>query len=81
MRYNSGLSHTLDEIRQIAFELPEVERLELANALQDSVASDSGLDEAWNQEAERRVGDFEAGNAVAFSWGEVETKLRARLAR
>lgn len=81
VRYNFGMSHTLDETRRIAFELPDGERFELANSLLDSVSSDCGLDEAWNEEAERRVEDLEAGTAVTYSWEEVETNLRARLAR
>jgi hypothetical protein len=43
------------------------------------VSSDAEIDAAWKAEVERRVA--EAGDAVTFSWKEVEAPLRARLAK
>jgi len=43
-------------------------------------SSDAEIDASWKIEVERRVAESEAGNAVTYSWEEVEAPLRARLA-
>jgi putative addiction module component (TIGR02574 family) len=43
-------------------------------------SGDAEIDAAWKTEVERRVAESEAGNAVTYSWEEVEAPLRARLA-
>jgi putative addiction module component (TIGR02574 family) len=44
-------------------------------------SSAAEIDAAWKTEVERRVAEADAGNAVTYSWEEVEAPLRARLAR
>lgn len=44
-------------------------------------SSDAEIDASWKAEVERRVAEVEAGNAVTYSWEEVEAPLRARLAK
>jgi hypothetical protein len=51
------MSHTLEEVRQIALELPEEDRLQLASSLWDSVESDSEADLTWRKE----IGEPEPG--------------------
>lgn len=73
----------MEQVRQIAFELPEEDRLELAHSLWESVASDvyvatdAEIDTAWEPEIARRVAEIKAGTAITFSREEVEADLRA----
>jgi putative addiction module component (TIGR02574 family) len=81
------MQRSLEEVRQLAYELPEDQRIQLANALWESVevkendASEAEIETAWDKEVERRVAEIKAGTAVTYSWEEVEESLRARLAR
>ncbi len=81
-RYNHAMPHTFEEVRQLAFELPEDQRILLANALWESMeikecdATDAEIEAAWGEEVERRVAEVEAGTAVTYSWEEVEADLR-----
>ena len=52
------MPHTLEEVRQIAFELPEQDRLQLANSLWETLTpgeelSDAEFDAAWEPEIAR----------------------------
>ncbi len=72
------MSHTLHEVQQIAFHLPEDEPIELANSLLESVWSNPEVDEAWKAEVERRIDDLEAGKSTTHSWEQVEARIRTR---
>jgi putative addiction module component (TIGR02574 family) len=82
-RYNHCMPHSLEEVRQLAYELPEDQRILLANALWESVdekasdASEAEIDSAWDGEIQRRVAEIKAGTAVTYSMQEVEADLRA----
>jgi putative addiction module component (TIGR02574 family) len=77
------MQYTLDELQQFARELPEDQRMLLANSLWESV--DAGEEEAneaevaasWQPEIARRVEEIKAGTAVTYSLEEVEAELRA----
>jgi putative addiction module component (TIGR02574 family) len=74
------MQHTFEEVRQFARELPEDQRILLANSLWES--AEAGQDEAeitaaWEPEIARRVEEIKAGTAVAYSLAEVEADLRA----
>ncbi|MGD0629164.1 MAG: addiction module protein [Terracidiphilus sp.] len=77
------MAHTYEEVRKIAQELSEDERIRLANSLWESVeveegdATDAEIDAAWADEVERRVAEFEAGTAVTYSADEVIAQLRS----
>jgi len=77
------MPHSLEEVRQLAYELPEDQRILLANALWESVdvkesdASEAEIDAAWDGEIARRVAEIKAGTAVTYSMQEVEAELRA----
>jgi putative addiction module component (TIGR02574 family) len=72
-----------EEVRKIAYELPDEERILLAASLWESVdhgeddAGEAESEAAWNSEVERRVAEIKAGTAVTYSLEEVEADLRA----
>ncbi len=82
-RYNPLMPHTYEEVRQIAQELPEDQRIQLANSLWESVdsgesnATDAEIDAAWDGEIARRVAEIKAGTAVTYSADEVTAELRS----
>jgi putative addiction module component (TIGR02574 family) len=77
------MPHSFEEVRQIAYELPEDERILLANSLWDSIdqgesdATETEVNAAWGAEIGRRVAEIKAGTAVTHSLEEVEADLRA----
>jgi len=85
-RYNLTMAHTYEEVRQIAQELPEDQRILLANSLWESVdtgegnATEAEIDAAWDGEIERRVAEIKAGTAVTYSLDEVAAELRSIVA-
>jgi uncharacterized tellurite resistance protein B-like protein len=77
------MRHTYEEVQQLARELPEDQRILLANSVWES--ADAGEEEAgeaeitavWEPEIARRVEEIKAGTAVTYSLAEVEADLRA----
>ncbi len=79
-RYNLPMEHSFDEVRQFASELPEEQRLILANTLLESLteeAADAELAAAWDKEIALRVAELKAGAAATCSFEELATDLRA----
>ena len=81
-RYNSCMQHSLEQIRQLAQELPEDQRLLLANSLLESVsdqaaATEAQLAAAWDQEIVRRVTEIKAGTAATCSLDDLTSDLRS----
>jgi putative addiction module component (TIGR02574 family) len=81
------MTHTYEEVRQMALELPEDDRIRLAQFLFESVdpetgdgSSDAEIDAAWETEIERRVADIQSGAAKTVSWEELRDELEARIA-
>jgi putative addiction module component (TIGR02574 family) len=76
------MGHTFEEVQQIARELPEDQRIRLANSLWESAdadgdeASEAEIAAAWEPEITRRVEEIKAGTAVTCSLAEVEADLR-----
>jgi putative addiction module component (TIGR02574 family) len=76
------MSRTLTAVLADALQLPVDERERVALMLLDSVGKappDEGLDEAWGEEAERRLADWRGGRALARSWDEVRADLQQKL--
>lgn len=75
------MSKVLAELKEKAAQLPEPERAELALSLIESLdgPADEGVEEAWDREIERRVGEIERGEAKLIPAEEVFTRLRRRL--
>ena len=85
-RYNLLMPHSYEEVRQIAQELPEDQRIQLANSLWESVdveesdATEAEIDAEWDGEIVRRVAEIKAGTAVTYSLDEVAAELRSIVA-
>jgi len=75
------MTKVLAELKEKAAQLPEPERAELALSLIESLdgPADEGVEEAWDREIERRVGEIDRGEAKLIPAEEVFTRLRRRL--
>jgi putative addiction module component (TIGR02574 family) len=75
------MSTTLEDIKEKAQQLSEMERAELALALIESLDGppDADVEEAWRIEIERRVGEIERGEIQPVPGDEVLERLRRRL--
>lgn len=75
------MSPSTEQLLQSALALPEVERLELAEAL--LAACDEGLSRpfnaAWLAEAQRRSAQIDAGTAALTPWSQVKRRVREEL--
>ena len=85
-RYNFAMTHTFEEVRQFAQELPEDQRLLLANSLWEGTDTTDEADESeiaarWEPEILRRVEEIKSGTAITYSLAEVEADLRAATGR
>ena len=75
------MSNMLIELKEKASQLSEAERAELALSLLESLdgPADSGVEEAWRLEVERRVAEIERGEVQLIPGDEVFARLRHRL--
>jgi putative addiction module component (TIGR02574 family) len=75
------MSPTAEQLLRSALNLPESERLELAEALwaasEPSPPEPTG--DAWLAELHRRSAEIDAGAAALTPWPEVKRRVRARL--
>ena len=71
----------MDEVLRLAMELPDEDRLQLAEALWASVGPAGPLpfDVEWIAEAKRRVARIDAGDGRTSSWEEVRERARKSL--
>jgi len=81
-RYNLSMQHSLEQVRQLAYDLPEDQRLLLADSLLESVndqagAADVQLAAAWDEEIARRVAEIKAGTAATCSLEDLTSDLRS----
>lgn len=75
------MSKVLSELKEKAAQLSEAERAELALALIESLdgPAESGAEEAWRVEVDRRVAQVERGEVRPIAGDEVFDRLRRRL--
>jgi putative addiction module component (TIGR02574 family) len=75
------MSTVLAELKHKAAQLSEHERAELALALIESLDGevDTGADEAWRVEIERRIGEIDRGEVRLIPGDEVFARLRRKL--
>ena len=75
------MSTVLDELKQKATQLSESERAELALSLIESLdgEADTGIDEAWQAEIDRRVAGIDRGDVQLIPGDEVFARLRRKL--
>ena len=76
------MQHSLEEVRQLAYDLPEDQRLLLANSLLESVgdqdeATEAQLAAAWDEEISHRVAEIKAGTAATCSLDDLASDLRS----
>ncbi len=74
---SAALKHAMD----IALELPDVERAELAHDLLASLdgPADANATEAWEAEIAQRLNDLESGKAPTIDADEALRRMDARL--
>ena len=75
------MTDVLAEVKEKASRLSEVERAVLALSLIESLdgPADAQVDEAWQEEIERRAAQIERGEVGLVSGNEVLAQLRRRL--
>ena len=75
------MSNMLAELKEKAAQLSEAKRAELALALIESLdgPAETGVEEAWRVEIERRVAQVERGEVQLIPGDEVFEGLRRRL--
>lgn len=82
-RYNLCMPHSLEEVRQLAYELPEDQRILLANLLWESVGSDSGnatqIEAAWDGEIKSRLDEIDSGAVQMVPLEDVLARMEARI--
>lgn len=79
--YDKGMDRAQSEIFQSALQLAEDERVALAGLLlsQTDAPADSGWEQAWGREIERRARELDLGAIQAVPWEEVRARLIRKL--
>jgi putative addiction module component (TIGR02574 family) len=72
------MSTMMDEIREKALSLSEEDRVDLLNALADSIHEDPGLSDAWLQEIRRRREQVASGEVELLDEDEMFARIEAR---
>jgi len=70
----------VETIEAEALQLPAAERALLVQSLIASLDAETGVEEAWAEEVERRHAQIESGEAQMISGPEVLAKIRAKYA-
>lgn len=67
-----------DRVLRAALQLSDDERARLADILLETLepATESGVDEAWTAEIERRSDEFDAGKVAPILWNKVRESAR-----
>jgi putative addiction module component (TIGR02574 family) len=82
-RYDLLMQHTYEEVSQIASELPEDQRILLANSLWESVGSDAvpavEVEAAWDGEIKRRLDEIDSGAEQLVPLEDVLARMDARI--
>lgn len=79
------MPRSLEEVLQLAYELPEDQRILLANELWESVASEeegaseAEIEEAWNSEIKRRLDEIDSGAVEMIPGEQVRAEMIASL--
>jgi len=73
----------LQRLRSEILALSEAERAELAHDLIQSLDAprDNGVENAWEREISRRIGEIDAGQADLVERTEFRKRIRAKLER
>ncbi|MGA3213217.1 MAG: addiction module protein [Terriglobales bacterium] len=72
------MSPEVSDLLKRAIALPVDERAALANTLLDSLENnEESVQQAWDEEVERRIKDLKAGKAVTIPWEQLHRELLA----
>jgi putative addiction module component (TIGR02574 family) len=72
------MSPEISDLLKRALALSVDERAALAHTLLDSLeVTDESVQEAWDDEVARRIGDLKAGKAVTVPWDQLHRELLA----
>ena len=80
------MQHSFEEVKQIAHELPEEQRILLANSLYESVAceepegSEAEIAAAWEDEISRRLDEIDSGAVKLIPLEDVLAEMDAHIA-
>jgi putative addiction module component (TIGR02574 family) len=76
------MPHSFEEVRQIACQLPEDQRILLANSLWESIGPDSDdaslIETAWDGEIKRRLDEIDSGAVKLVPLEDVIARMDAR---
>jgi putative addiction module component (TIGR02574 family) len=77
---NHAMATTLDTVLQAALSLSEPDRVQLVEAILDTLQPEDAapLDDAWLAEIERRSKDLDAGLVQTVPWDVVKENARKR---
>ena len=72
---------TTSDLIQAALNLPETQRVQIVDALLESLSPDSAepLNASWLAEIERRSNAIDEGSDTTVPWDEIRTRTRQRL--
>lgn len=72
------MATTAEQVLNAALELSDADRIELIEALIDSVESPdrAPFDESWREVIGRRSAELASGSVVAVPWAEVKRRAR-----
>ncbi|HEY1210261.1 MAG TPA: addiction module protein [Terracidiphilus sp.] len=77
------MQHTYEEVRQIAGELPEEQRIQLASSLWESVGADAEgaaiIEAAWDREIKHRLDEIDSGAVDMVSLEDILARMDARI--
>ncbi len=77
------MQHTYEEVQQIAHELPEDQRVQLANSLWESVGAENddaaAIEAAWDGEIKRRLDEIDSGSVELVPLEDVLDRMDARI--
>jgi putative addiction module component (TIGR02574 family) len=77
------MQHTYEEVQQIAHELPEDQRVQLANSLWESVGAETddaaAIEAAWDGEIKRRLDEIDSGSVELAPLEDVLARMDDRI--
>jgi putative addiction module component (TIGR02574 family) len=76
-----SVTETAEALREALLKLPDEDRAQLAAELLASLDGppDDEVEEAWNAEIERRIGEVESDSVKLVEWSDVRARLEHRL--
>ncbi len=73
--------NNVDHVLAAALQLPATERAavvaELLDSLDDLGPADEGVEQAWAEEAQRRLAEIDAGTVTPIPWAEARRRILA----